>query len=125
MGQLGDIKQPARHADVMDSDPTTKSVKAAPLRRTALHFLSQLLRSQIASMYDSRSTTVANASVTLNVGESRMGGVVDEGLPAILLKRAGVVFGYVAATDEDDVVRVMAREALELVEQYKEASLGF
>jgi hypothetical protein len=47
----------------------------------------------------------------------------EDAIPAALLTRAGVVMGYVAATDEDGAARVMAREASELVEQYKEASL--
>ncbi|KAF8490277.1 hypothetical protein JB92DRAFT_3010158 [Gautieria morchelliformis] len=120
-GQAGDPKQHARYPDLMDSDPTTKSAKVAPLRRTALHFLSRLLRSHIEILYDSRSTATGVLKVTLK-------GVVTtaprEDIPLLLLKRAEVVLGYVVATDEDSVARVMARETLELVEQYKEASRG-
>jgi len=127
MGQVGSLKPPGRYADIMDSDPTTKIVKTAPLRRTALHFLSQLLCSHIASLYDSRSTSTTVTNVMLNVGGSQIKSIPTQGeaLPAWLLKRAGVVFGYVAATDEDGVARVMAKEGLELVEQYREAFLGF
>lgn len=125
--QKDDPTKRVRVPDLMDSNPTTKNTKAAPLRRTALHFLSQLLRAHIASLYDSRSTTTVVPTVTLNIEGSQITGAAirEETIPASLLKRAGVVLGYVAATDEDGVARVMAREASELVEQYKEACLGF
>lgn len=125
--QKDDPTKRVRVPDLMDSNPTTKNTKAAPLRRTALHFLSQLLRAHIASLYDSRSTTTVVPTVTLNIEGSQITGAAirEEMIPASLLKRAGVVLGYVAATDEDGVARVMAREASELVEQYKEACLGF
>lgn len=124
---MGDLKQPAHCTDIIDSDPMTRDAKAAPLRRTALHFLSQLLRSGIASLYDSRSTSTTVTNVTLNIKASQVGGIPtrDEALPALLLKRMSVVIGYVAATDDDGVARVMAKEVLELVGQYREASIGF
>ncbi|KAH0840123.1 hypothetical protein J3R83DRAFT_1100 [Lanmaoa asiatica] len=46
------------------------------------------------------------------------------GLPATLLKRAKVTLGYIASTDEDGIVRVMAREANEAIDQLNKATLG-
>ena len=128
--QTDDVEKPARRRipDVMDTNPTTTEMKAAPLRRAALHFLSQLLRAHISSLYNARSTrAVGDSNVTLNVEGVWMQGISarDEVIPAALLRRAGIVLGYVGVTDEDGVVRVMAREASDLVDQYNEACLGF
>ncbi|KAI0076623.1 hypothetical protein K474DRAFT_1662644 [Panus rudis PR-1116 ss-1] len=83
----------------MDAQPTSTNSKFPPLRRAALHFLSLLTRSYI-------NQTVENHRSSASSG-------IVYGLPPALLRRAKTTVGYVAATDEDNVARVMAREVLE------------
>ena len=45
-------------------------------------------------------------------------------LPPGLMERTRTTLGYVAAADADNVVRVMAREAVEGLDQLVEAILG-
>ena len=88
----------------MDSAPTSTDSKFPPLRRAALHFLSLLIRSATQIIYDE------HPSLHL-VSED-------------VYRRVHLTLGYVASTDEDDVVRVMAREAKESLEQLKKATMG-
>lgn len=88
----------------MDSDPASTNSKFPPLRRAALHFLSLLIRKTTRHAYDS------------SFGASL--------LPSASLKRAKITLQYVAATDEDNVARVMAREAGEDLSQLEEAIVG-
>lgn len=90
-------------AEVLDSKPTAIDPKLPPLRRAALHFWTTLLNQLTLAMYD---------------------GTVVERLPAALLRRAKVTLGYIASTDEDSIVRVMAREANEAIDQLNKAMLG-
>jgi hypothetical protein len=46
-------------------------------------------------------------------------------VPASTLKRAKTTLAYVASTDQDSVVRTMAREASEGLRQLQHAILGF
>lgn len=89
----------------MDSQPTSTNAKFPPLRRAALHFLSLLIMACISRLYESAD---------------------GEGLafPQQLVRRAKTTLGYVAATDADAVVRVMARETLEALDQLAEALVG-
>ncbi|KAI0638028.1 hypothetical protein C8Q77DRAFT_405922 [Trametes polyzona] len=89
----------------MDSEPTSVNTKFPPLRRAALHFLSLLTQACTARVYETGS-----ADQLL--------------LPPELLKRAKTTLGYIAATDADDVVRVMARETFEGLDQLAEAIVG-
>ncbi|KAI9001411.1 hypothetical protein BD414DRAFT_519479 [Trametes punicea] len=89
----------------MDSQPTSTNSKFPPLRRAALHFLSLLANACTTRVYEAGS-----ADWLL--------------FPPDLLKRAKTTLGYIAATDADDVVRVMAREAAEGLDQLAEAILG-
>jgi len=88
----------------MDSDPTSANSKFPPLRRAALHFLSLLIRASTQIIYDEK------PSLTLITGE--------------VLQRMHLTLGYVSSTDEDGVVRVMAREAKENLEQMKKVMMG-
>ena len=89
----------------MDSQPTSTDTKFPLLRRASLHFLSLLVQARTNRIYET--------------GDA-------EGLmvPPGLMRRARTTLGYVAATDTDDVVRVMAREAVEGLDQLAEAVLG-
>ena len=88
----------------MDTHPTMANSKFPPLRRAALHFLVLLIRACISRVYDMGS----------------MGMLV----PGTYLKRARATLGYVASTDEDAIVRIMAREAGEGLGQLSNALVG-
>lgn len=96
---------PAVVPETMDAEPTSKNTKFPPLRRAALHFLTLLIQACTERLYDSG----ANDALAF---------------PARLLRRAKTTLGYVAATDADGIVRVMAREAQEGLEQLGEAMVG-
>jgi hypothetical protein len=88
----------------MDAQPTSTDSKLPPLRRAALHFLSLLLRASTAHVYDHkhRGNPFSQAQ----------------------LRRAKMTLVYVASTDEDSIVRVMAREGIENIDQLSEAMVG-
>ncbi|TFY56567.1 hypothetical protein EVJ58_g7560 [Rhodofomes roseus] len=94
--------------DTMDAQPTSSNSKFPPLRRAALHFLTLLIQACTAQLYD------------LDAG----GAPAFPTFPTRLVRRAKTTLGYVAATDEDAVVRVMAREALEEMDQLAQAMVG-
>lgn len=89
----------------MDSHPTARDSKFPPLRRAALHFLAQLVRAYTAKAYDDNSTFQASGR-------------------SFPIRRAKTTLGYVAATDVDSVVRVMAREVNEAVQALEKALIG-
>lgn len=91
--------------DTMDSNPTAAQPKYPPLRRSALYFLELLIRSLTHRVYD---------------GEDELAAIV----PGSLMKRGTTVLSYVAATDMDGVVQVMAQETVEQIDQLKKALLG-
>ncbi|KAF4619552.1 hypothetical protein D9613_005233 [Agrocybe pediades] len=89
----------------MDSDPTSNNSRFPPLRRAALHFLSLLVRSSTKIVYeDMKSPQKLISQATY--------------------KRTRLTLGYISATDEDNVVRVMAKEAKENLEELQKAELG-
>ena len=90
-------------AEVLDSKPTAVNSKLPPLRRAALHFWTILLQQLTHAIYDS---------------------AMVETIPAALLKRAKVTLEYVASSDPDGLVRAMAREAGEAIDQLNKATLG-
>lgn len=92
----------ADQAPTMDSDPTSTNSKFPPFRRAALHFLSLLFRETTKQMYES------------------FGGST---LPDGFVRRAKSTLSYVASTDQDTVVRIMAREADEGLEQMQQAMI--
>ncbi|KIJ70504.1 hypothetical protein HYDPIDRAFT_143972 [Hydnomerulius pinastri MD-312] len=89
--------------EALDSKPTAVDSKLPPLRRAALHFWTLLLQQLTQAVYD---------------------GAAVEMPTTPLLKRAKVTLGYITSTDEDGIVRVMAREANEAVDQLNKAMLG-
>jgi hypothetical protein len=88
----------------MDTNPTTANSKFPPLRRAALHFLTLLIRACLSRVYD--------------IGPT---GMLISGAHTV---RARTTLEYVANTDEDAVVRVMAREAKEGLGQLSNALVG-
>ena len=91
--------------DAVEYSPTTTNPKVPILRRSALHFLSLLTRVLVAQVEDVSTVAVY-------------------ALPGDLMRRAKTTVGYIAATDVDLVVRVMAKEALEGLSGLAEAVLG-
>ncbi|KAI6119388.1 hypothetical protein EDD16DRAFT_1885040 [Pisolithus croceorrhizus] len=82
-------------ADV-DSTPTSTDPKLPTLRRSALHFLTLLMRTSAVE------------------------------LPSMsFLKRAKATLGYISSADEDGITRAMAREADESINQFMKAMLDF
>lgn len=91
--------------DAVEYQPTSKDSKIPTLRRSALYFISLLTRA-FAGQLDDICTVAVYA------------------LPGDLMRRAKTTVGYVAATDEDLVVRVMAKETLDGLDSLAEAMLG-
>ncbi|GLB33780.1 hypothetical protein LshimejAT787_0106640 [Lyophyllum shimeji] len=89
---------------IMDSEPLSTNPRFPPLRRAALHFLSLLIRETTKQIYD-----------------SSFGGSI---FPDAFMTRAKATLGYVASTDEDNIVRVMAREAGEGLKDMHRAMIG-
>jgi len=87
----------------LDSDPTSTNAKLPPLRRAAIHFFALMIRSTIRDAYDQ---------------------VIGFSAPTGLIQRARNTLGYVASADEDMMVRIMARETVELMDQMQRALLG-
>ncbi|KDQ15352.1 hypothetical protein BOTBODRAFT_624950 [Botryobasidium botryosum FD-172 SS1] len=93
-----------RISEPMDSTPLSTSPKLAPFRRAALHFLTLVIRSAIADVY----------------GGNQTSNPFDPGLAS----HARTVLSYISSTDVDGIVRVQAREALDMMKQYEKAKLG-
>ncbi|KDR83776.1 hypothetical protein GALMADRAFT_236141 [Galerina marginata CBS 339.88] len=89
----------------MDSDPTSRNHKFPPLRRAALHFLSLLIRASTKIVYEETGKATSLLSATA-------------------FQRVSLTLGYISFTDEDNIVRVMAREAKENLEELQRAAFG-
>ncbi|KAJ7179134.1 hypothetical protein C8R46DRAFT_1187560 [Mycena filopes] len=85
-----------------DNNPVSANSKLPPFRRAALHFLGLLIRESTRQIYESARIEFSSRS----------------------FKRIRTTLSYVAATDGDMVVRVMAREAVEALAELQEAMLG-
>ncbi|KAG7096988.1 hypothetical protein E1B28_004383 [Marasmius oreades] len=88
-------------ATTIEDEPTSKNSKFPGLRRAALHFMSLLLKGTIENIYDT----------------SFRRSIYSEDL----IRRTKLILSYISDTDADVVVRVMAREALELSKQLEYA----
>lgn len=82
-----------------DNGYLTTDPKCPPLRRAALHLLALLIRATAKAIDD------GNVILPFSVA---------------FIKRAHITLGYVAATDDDGVVRVMAREVNEELSSFEE-----
>ncbi|TRM67616.1 hypothetical protein BD626DRAFT_554703 [Schizophyllum amplum] len=91
-------------APSMDSQPTSTNSKFPPLRRAALHFLALLIRTTTQHVYES------------SFNPSMFG--------ADVVRRGKITLGYLASTDQDNIVRVMAREAGEELVELEHAMIG-
>ncbi|KJA30045.1 hypothetical protein HYPSUDRAFT_125960 [Hypholoma sublateritium FD-334 SS-4] len=105
----GTIEQNAtakQSTPTLDSDPTLKNSKFPPLRRAAIHFLSLLIKAAMKLVYDGADINLAKI------------------FPRVFVRRMSVTLGYVSSTDEDNMVRVMARETKESLEELQAAAFG-
>lgn len=126
--------KPERHVDALDISPLSTTPKVPALRRAALHFLALLLRVLTQEVYE-RDTGQGGSGWrgvqirSIYGGETGMYDsgqiLVHDGGPLTpgFIRRARTVLGYVAAVDEDAVVRVMAREVGEGLEGLQKALL--
>lgn len=90
----------------MDDQPTAANPAFPPFRRASLHFLGILVRAYTRRAYAS--------------SDSRSGMLADD-FPA---RRAATTLAYIAATDADAVVRVMAGEVGDAVRTLERALVG-
>jgi hypothetical protein len=101
------VKNDAKdNVETMNASPTSTNPKFPSLRRAALHFLGLLIKEAVRHSYESplpKSIFLSNHMVS----------------------RTTIILGYIASTDEDDVVRVMAREAKQGLDDLRKAQLGF
>lgn len=88
----------------IDDHPTSTNTKFPPLRRAALHFLSILIRGTTKELYESSGHPPA--------------------LTPELSKRMRITLAYISGSDDDMLVRVMAREAAEELAQLELARVG-
>jgi hypothetical protein len=88
----------------MDSDPLQKDAKLSPLRRSAIHLLSVLVKVLLHQVYES--------------GASGLGGTLFSA------QRGLTTLRYMATTDADNTVRVLAAECVDLLAQLRRAILG-
>lgn len=105
-GNIGAEKGTPNSPPTIDSHPTSTNTRFPPLRRAALHFLGLLVQACTTRIYETGS---ANAFL----------------LPPAIMKRAKTTLGYIAATDADEVVCVMAKETVEGLIQLADAVVGF
>jgi hypothetical protein len=87
----------------MDGTSTTRNARFPPFRRAALHFLALLVRAYTRRLFNGDTTAYLR------------------GFPT---ERLRTTLGYVGATDVDGVVRIMAREVGEAVEELERAVLN-
>ncbi|KAI6035338.1 hypothetical protein F5J12DRAFT_909233 [Pisolithus orientalis] len=87
----------------IDSTPTAVDPKLPSLRRSALHFLTLLMRTVTQAMYEESLAELPSIS---------------------FLRRAKATLGYASSADEDGITRAMAREADESINQLMKTMLG-
>jgi hypothetical protein len=98
---------PPTPAASMDTQPTAADTKFPPFRRASLHFLGTLVRAYTQRAYGSSDSGANGSSV--------------DDFP---MRRITTTLSYVAATDADAVVRVMAREVVDAVHTLERALVG-
>lgn len=96
----------------MDSQPTTADPTLPPFRRASLHFLGILVRAYTQRAY---------AGVSSDPSVSGSG---NPSLDEFPVRRAVTTLGYIAATDADAIVRVMAGEVGDAVLTLERALVG-
>lgn len=129
-----DRKEKIDQHTIEDNVPaTTLSTKAPTLRRSALHFISLVLRTLIQEAYNSHeeeaSGTNPAIAPSITVSSARIRNTTTSKLSQInvdreLLGRIGTVIRYARDVDVDMIVRDQAAECSELLDQYLKLWLG-
>lgn len=131
---------PNRHRAEDAIPALTISAKAPTLRRSALHFLSLLLKAFVLEIYDKTEDQNPNLapvvtwpqmgsiqshhSVLPFMSDSHASSGRDMPLDSDTTRRLSTVVRYVRDTDVDGIVRAQASECADLLDQLFEASLG-
>jgi hypothetical protein len=118
--------QPERPPDPLDISPLSASSKVPALRRAALHFLALLMRVLTQEAYERGGGSWSGVQIR-GIYSGQTGAFTSsEGgpLPREFMRRAHTVLEYIAAVDEDTVVRVMAREVWEGLDGLEKALVG-
>lgn len=118
--------QPECPPDPLDISPLSASSKIPALRRAALHFLALLVRVLTQEAY-ARGGGSWNGVQIRGIYGGKTGAYTSyegEPLPREFMRRARTVLEYIAAVDEDTIVRVMARELGEGLEGLDKALVG-
>jgi hypothetical protein len=117
--------QPERPPDPLDMSPLSAFPKVPALRRAALHFLALLVRALTQEAYERGVGSWSGIQIRDIYGRQTGANTSYEGgLPREFMRRARTVLEYIAAVDEDAVVRVMAREVGEGLEGLEKALVG-
>lgn len=118
--------QAERPPDPLDISPLSASSKVPALRRAALHFLALLVRVLTQEAYERGGGSWSGVQIRGIYGGQTGAYTSYEGgpLPREFMRRARTVLEYIAAVDEDTVVRVMAREVGEGLEGLEKALVG-
>ncbi|KAG1892493.1 hypothetical protein F4604DRAFT_1699742 [Suillus subluteus] len=118
--------QAERPPDPLDMSPLSASSKVPALRRAALHFIALLVRVLTQEAYECGGSSWSGVQIRGIYGGQTGTYTSYEGgpLPREFMRRARTVLEYIAAVDEDTVVRVMAREAGEGLEGLEKALVG-
>jgi hypothetical protein len=93
----------------MDNQPTVANSTFPPFRRASLHFLGILVRAYTRRAYASSGSAVGGSGMAVDDFPTR---------------RAVTTLAYIAATDADAVVRVMAGEVGDAVHTLERALIG-
>lgn len=94
--QTGDI--------AMDSDPLQRDTKLSPLRRSAIHLLTVLVKALLDQVHERGASGVHGNSFSAQRGLTTL--------------------RYIATTDADNTVRVLAAEGADLLAQLRRAMLS-
>ncbi|KAG2128313.1 uncharacterized protein EDB93DRAFT_1109074 [Suillus bovinus] len=118
--------QPDRSPDPLDISPLTASSKVPALRRAALHFLALLVRLLTQEAYERGGGSWSGVQIRGISGGQKGAYMSYEGGPLSqeFMRRACTVLEYLAAVDEDTIVRVMAREVREGLDGLEKALVG-
>lgn len=98
---------PSSSIPSMDDQPTPANPTFPPFRRASLHFLGILVRAYTRRAYASSDSSVSGMSL--------------DDFPT---RRAATTLAYIAATDADAIVRVMAGEVGDAVHTLERAHVG-